>query len=313
VAQNSTYVRYLAAYDKKVFDTIVNNRLYNGDNVREINAPLPGSPVPTVAVQPSGALTVKSAWIELPRGNNRSGKHIDPSRFYVQHDAWLQDPHTRACRTATMGLVGLHIVFKAKSRPQWIWSTFEHVDNVPEERDLPGKAYTFNNGGGTHMTDDPAPMYQFPRPEGAPSPGVPPKPYQVERLQHISPHTLQANRDSQAELRRLGSVWRYYKLVMTQWPFPPSAPNDDATQVLPTPFCSGRGVPAAINTTMETFLQTKRHCERRLTCMGCHNGARATDFIWSIPINAKFPSDHPLFPTPRDDALKTLQDILHGS
>ena len=35
------------------------------------------------------------------------------------------------CTQRTMGLVGLHIVSKTPARPQWIWSTFEQVDNVP--------------------------------------------------------------------------------------------------------------------------------------------------------------------------------------
>jgi hypothetical protein len=313
VAQNWTYVRYLAAYNKEVFKTIVSNKLYNPANVPAID---PHSPVPPAAIEPHGAMTVKSAWIELPKGNDPSGKHLDPSRFYVRRDAWLQDPQTGDCRAATVGLVGLHIVFKTQSRPQWIWSTFEHVDNVPEQGEPSGKPYTFNNGDGTHMTDDPEPMYLFPRPPGAPKPSVPPKPFQVERLQKISEDTLKANGDSQAQLGRLGSVWRYYKLVMTQWPAIPFAPKDDATQALPMPYCSERGANAAINTTMETFLQTKQ-CDPRdppkLTCMGCHNTARSTDFIWSIPINAKFPTDSYPIRTPRDEALKALQDILHGS
>jgi hypothetical protein len=325
VAQNWTYVRYLAAYNKKVFNTIVSNKLYNPANVPAIFPPLPPhSPVPPAAIEPNGAITVKSAWIELPEGNDPSGKHLDPSRFYVRRDAWLQDPQTGVCSPAKVGLVGLHIVFKTQSRPQWIWSTFEHVDNVPDG-DPSGKTYTFNNGDGTHMTDDPDPMYLFPRPPGAPKPSVPPKPFQVERLQKISDETLKANGHSQAELGRLGSVWRYYKLIMTQWPRNPFSPKDDANQAFPEPLCSERGsnaainsnpAAAAINTTMETFLQTKQ-CDPRdppkLTCMGCHNKARATDFIWSIPVNAKSPTDSLPISTSREEALKALQDILRGN
>lgn len=33
-------------------------------------------------------------------------------------------------RHRKMGLVGFHIVQKTPSAPQWIWSTFEQVDNV---------------------------------------------------------------------------------------------------------------------------------------------------------------------------------------
>ena len=55
-------------------------------------------------------------------------------------------------------LVGLHIVYKTPSRPQWIWSTFRHVDNVPELDDRSGRSFTFHNGDpSTHMTDEPEP------------------------------------------------------------------------------------------------------------------------------------------------------------
>ena len=29
------------------------------------------------------------------------------------------------------GLIGLHVIRKTETGPQWVWSTFEHVDNVP--------------------------------------------------------------------------------------------------------------------------------------------------------------------------------------
>ena len=44
------------------------------------------------------------------------------------------------CSTATVGLVGLHIIHKTVTQPQWIWATFEHVDNVP-----PASPATFTN------------------------------------------------------------------------------------------------------------------------------------------------------------------------
>jgi hypothetical protein len=33
-------------------------------------------------------------------------------------------------RKVTVGLVGMHIGHKSKTSPQWIWSTFEQVDNL---------------------------------------------------------------------------------------------------------------------------------------------------------------------------------------
>jgi len=40
------------------------------------------------------------------------------------------------CLERTLGLVGIHIVHKTTSRPQWIWTSFEHRDNVPEQKEV---------------------------------------------------------------------------------------------------------------------------------------------------------------------------------
>src|SRR5207302_4222192 len=40
------------------------------------------------------------------------------------------------CLERTLGLVGIHIVHKTTSRPQWIWTSFEHKDNVPEQKEV---------------------------------------------------------------------------------------------------------------------------------------------------------------------------------
>lgn len=75
------------------------------------------------------------------------------------------------------------------------------------------------------------------------------------------------------------SVWQYYQLVGTQWPF------------LPTLFTSGEGYTPNImaNTVLETFEQ------KNSSCMGCHSNARFltsdtttrgygynADFIWGL-------------------------------
>jgi hypothetical protein len=315
VAQNRTYVRYQAAYNEQVYEKIRANRLYNAATVGAI--PVPGSdmPVQDSAIQSEGALTVKSAWIELPSGKQAVPTQIDPSRFYVRDDAWLQEPKTGECRKATVGLVGLHIVNKTLSRPQWIWSTFEHVDNVPEPSGgASGGSYTFHNGDfGTHMTDHPEDDFRIPKPATAPGPGVPPRAYQVERLQKIEPAAKQANLAQKEELGRLGSVWQYYKLVMTQWPGTPFAPKQNAFNAAPKPPCGQRGDTATVNTTMETFFQTQQqHCPLALTCMGCHDMARKTDFIWSIPFNPNHPSAMRRSES-RADAIKVLQDLLQGA
>jgi len=311
VAQNRTYVRYQAAYNETVFKKIQHEQLYDQHVVAKLPEAPSGQPVSDQGSQDDQALTVKSAWIELPEGGPN---HIDPSRFYVRDDAWIQDLDRQSCRQARVGLVGLHIVYKTHSRPQWIWSTFEHVDNVPDAGAPGGGHFTFNNGElSQHMTTDPDAQFKLPRPKGTIAPGMSPPPFQVERLQRIDAVVSRMNEVQQQALRGLGSIWQHYKLVMAQWPLTSTSPRLGAAASIPQPHhCSGRGGQAAVNTTMETFHQTQSHCVVGKTCMGCHDNARKTDFVFS-PIFNRFQRPQPAGPSVPDSravAIKQLQDIL---
>jgi hypothetical protein len=66
---------------------------------------------------------------------------------------------------------------------------------------------------------------------------------------------------------------------------------------------------ASANTTMETFFQAQPDCSFQLTCMGCHEGTRRTDSIWSIPFNRNSPPGMARSAS-RDLAIKSLQDLL---
>ncbi|UGX94286.1 hypothetical protein G6321_00053635 [Bradyrhizobium barranii subsp. barranii] len=118
IAQNGTFVRYLAAYNKIEFNQIFEKELYLAEKLPQNQKPV-GSPI----VFQYGALDIKSAWIDM-----RSVAH--PERYHTRK-AWLVDPISSECSATTVGLVGLHIVQKTPSRPQWIWTTFEQIDNVP--------------------------------------------------------------------------------------------------------------------------------------------------------------------------------------
>ena len=86
-----------------------------------------------------GAIEVKSAWKELCTDDASCTMVDDPSRYYARTAFIYQAPTTspdgpvaESCRIADVGLVGLHAMFKTFWAPQWIWATFEQVDNVPE-------------------------------------------------------------------------------------------------------------------------------------------------------------------------------------
>ena len=42
----------------------------------------------------------------------------------------------RPCLDRTLGLIGFHAVHKTVARPQWIWTSFEHVKNVPDRTEV---------------------------------------------------------------------------------------------------------------------------------------------------------------------------------
>lgn len=71
------------------------------------------------------------------------------------------------------------------------------------------------------------------------------------------------NADVQRALKAAGTVFRFYQLVNTQFPVPP-------TGTQPTTVINVRP-PVLANTTMESFVQ------RTSTCMGCHSTARTVN------------------------------------
>lgn len=185
------------------------------------------------------------------------------------------------------------------------------MDNVPEADAPGGGHFTFNNGDLTrHMTSEPEPQFRLPLPKGTSGPGMSPTPFQVERLQRIDAVVLRMNEVQQQALGGLDSVWQHYKLVMAQWPFTSGNPRLGAEASIPRPHnCSGRGAQAAVNTTMETFHQTQSSCVAGRTCMGCHDNARKTDFVFSPVFNRFQPPQPggPVVPDSRAVAIRRLQ------
>jgi len=254
VAQNATYVRYSVGFNESEFTTIKNKTAY-----------LRASLASNVSFQ-SGAIDIKAAWIDMRDIPN-------PDRYYTRQ-AWLFDLESNACAKTAVGLVGLHIVVKTASRPQWIWTTFEHVDNVPPAPGAPGP-FTFNDRSGTPMPAD--------NPVKFPIPLKPPGPYNVERLKPIHPSTAATNSAYQHALQVAGSRWQFYQLGMTQWPRNPNTPSDTGSPSKTFPGSPPSDATTFSNMTMEAFEQ------KTITtgCMSCHNLARAkVDYLWSVMTRA---------------------------
>jgi hypothetical protein len=259
-AQNMTYTRYFTAYNEIEFNKIF------GPPGLYLRANLSAGGV----TFPDGSIDIKAAWIDMTNVQN-------PSRYYTR-TAWVLDPFATPkplCKSTTVGLVGLHIVQKTPTRPQWIWSTFEQVDNVPANGSMGPLAY--NNGDGT------------PLPMSNPNPFPPtahPSLFNVDRKLPINSSTASVNKSYQSALRAKGGPWQFYQLVMTQWPLQHNPPQPIPPTQNGAPgntFPGTNATSAFANVTLETFDQT----DIRKGCMSCHTLTQvATDFLWSLEINA---------------------------
>jgi len=270
-AQNGRYVRYLTSYNDIAYRHIIANKWYLRSHLPVV--PVPRPPVPPVQF-PDGSIVVKSAWVEMEGFTPQQR-----SRYYTR-TAIVRDPGTGKCGKQTVGLVGLHIVQKTPSRPQWIWSSFEQVDNVPPGEPGGGGKFTFHDGSDTPMpANNPLSL--------VPLASQPVKPFNVVRSPKtpIHPRTVETNKKYRQLLS--GGVWSNYELVVTQWPLAPgdqsipvaASQAGDIFQTFP-----GEGATSAFaNMSMETFNQSRP----AQGCMNCHNRARLTaDFMWSVFMHA---------------------------
>jgi hypothetical protein len=295
VSQNGKYVRYSSGFNETLFQHIADGKLFIAQNLHDHFTPFP-----------AGSIRVKAAWIDM--------EGIDkPERFHTRQ-AWLLDRATNRCEQKQVGLVGLHIVVKTPSIPQWVWATFEHVDNVPGPHAR--KPYTFNNGDGAPMPDK-NPIACDP---GHPCPTAPAAPYNVERVHPIlgePPADMNfefSTADTNIKYRTMlahaypNSPWQNYQLVMTQWPTNPNRQDLDGAieNTFPgTHEIPGAGPTASANSTIETFLQKSVSTG----CMACHLVAKSYDYVSSL-LTRPYVPDPSALPDAHVEALNKMMNMF---
>lgn len=251
-----------------------------------------------------GAMEVKSAWKELcltADCNQRDAENLEAAkkRFLVRETVIYEADSTK-CRTAYMGLVGLHIARKTYFAPQWIWITFEHQDNVPDagQNDPTG---TFFNPDLKELDD----CYQLPFLANKPgiascpnvdlnrfAPGLHNQPNQLTRLVPIDKEAQKLNALFQNELKKIDSPFANYVLVNAQWPL--NGRQQDGTV---SKFnCKDNGMGSDCFTAVPRFLRNSviesymsNYCNvdgevvqlSNRSCMSCHGTAGADlSYIW---------------------------------
>lgn len=285
----------------------------------------------TTPIGPNGSIEIKTAWriIDQQKGD-------DPSRYYTQL-AYIAVPGdlvnggTQICSRVLLGLVGMHIVQRnpvvscnPQLLPQWIWATFEHVDNAP----MAQAPCNVRNGCGTNpntnwinkpscgpASPDPNVRYSYykqnsgiqatnirPSPNGfGPKkfPWNPTQPYatgntnpasampQATRCFSIYPTTDQLNKQWQSALAAVKTPLQNYMLIGTQW-----GGTVEPREGNPLP---ANAVPAMLsNITLETYIQNFTESIPGQggpgSCVGCHNFA-------TLAVAPKPPADFSFLPS----------------
>ena len=263
---------------------------YGKHNGNTINLPASDSVTNNV-----GSMEIKAAWrILIPSLGD------DTTRYYCRRATIFMDSSkTRNHKplivtNVRVGLVGLHIIRKThKLTGNEIWSTFEHIDNTPDnpqEAQMSNRQWSFYNPACINCIPNAIPdtlknehgylwsdSIPYAKAYGVSSPGQNSGPVygtQAVRIYPIYKYTEQINKLWQDKLK--GTVWANYRLIGSQWLLGevhpvPTAPNNLA------------------NTTLETYIQGSA------SCIGCHSNASVTykkqnittDLSWLIALSAK--------------------------
>ena len=240
-------VRFDIRMNQAAYDYVRAQRLYDGSRQMQSGA----------ASFPPGAILAKGAWREVTAAEQ--GRFLTELACVCDQ---APDGALAACAPRRMGLVGLHLMAKTPSAPQWIWATYEQADNVAPTQGPPA---SFN---------DPAcPPERCPpdrvRPLGVPTQvtrviPIPDRRPDCARPGQSVDDVRTLNADLARALGKAGSVLAHYELVGAQWPLTDAPAGAAAT---PVTLFSVR--PELLgNTTLETFIQGSS------SCMGCHAMAR---------------------------------------
>jgi len=174
-----------------------------------------------------------------------------------------------ACVEKKVGLVGFHVGHKTVGAPQWLWTSFEHVSNVPDAEDVTSGHLLprYNFFSASCKKDCPAVN------------DTPPQPWdpdttlkfngtyrsQVIREKMVPGFVLKEVADLNKSFRGIlkGTVWENYMLLTTQWPSNSKSVTDPLGAPAPTYLA---------NTTLETYSQGRIPLASS-SCMACHGNA----------------------------------------
>lgn len=276
--QNGNLVYYEVLMNESEFNYVVNNTLYNinGQIAFSEKNPAANFPAGDYKKDSVGAVEIKFAWKILEANDHKER--------YFRNQGYIFDSAQQKYVKKDLGMIGFHISQKTPTGKQWVWSTFEQIDNLTEnvvEKD--GKRVLIHpsltdpaceicpvnidvTNGGTTYTYNENKHSSFWTISGDPTDkyfanGKVMK-TQAKRMVDIPQRVQDINRLMQAYFRSKNSVWQYYQLIDTQYPLDQNAPpasHTDSGYHLPQSVNNKPGgnpnLALLTNITMETFFQ----------------------------------------------------------
>ena len=304
--QNGNVVVYEVLMNKEEFDYVLENKLFNINGQIEFSKTNTEANFPegNYETQKLGATEIKLAWKIL--------EDSDYKERYFSDEGYIINDTTGNPEKKNLGLIGFHISQKTPTGKQWVWSTFEHIDNLdqniievngkrtlihptltnpdceicPVNIDNDNNTYTYHetaHGNYRKINNDSLKYYAESKQMKTQSKRMVDIPVRVDRV----------NKLMQAYFKDQGSVWQYYQLIDTQYPIDQNAQPATSTATeyyIPNSVVNKPGgkpnLAFLTNISMETFFQKGNQIAGLMensqsdftifgteSCMGCHSSA----------------------------------------
>ena len=287
--QNGNYALFVILMNHQMFQYIADHHLYSRAGQRDFDEDVD---FPSGSITPDheamGAIMIKASWRVLTPDvdydpNNPSSPKIKP-KFHMTDGLLYLPGADEPCRQVKLGLIGFHVGHKTDTRQQWIWTTFEHVDNVPTQKEVEDGSAKRKHYGFYDPNCSTCAINQTPAGPWDPQKLNPP----WDPVHHPSHFKSQIVRTGPSpifdDIEKLngafhqwlhGTVWENYDLVATQWPSGSPCASNPHPGSLPDATCAP--FPAVLaNTTLETFSQQEKDAgvpTATSSCISCHNSA----------------------------------------
>lgn len=274
--QEGNLIWYEELMNQVEFEYIKNNKFY--DPQAQYDSCVSGSGI----WLPNGSMELKASWRVIPEDQFETLKHrykiieaMIPDSVYVQGDTTVIVSTNMVQRK--LGLIGLHIIHKTPSTPQFIWATFEHVDLAPETS-------TCVSGEVDWLLYNPNKCNETPNISPDPKTQSITEPSQITKNPVALPQqdAINLNNFAHAQIKAQNptSVFQYYRLVGAQWPSGAVADEDNNPY---TPLVDGGKTPIVMtNVSMESYIQN-------FSCLSCHVDAGVSK---KLPNGKEFPSSY---------------------